>query len=102
MYISENIYIMCFGFFVFAIFTAATIGNFAAMICDEASTKSRVTCVGIGYSLSVIINSFTPVINLQMTKILGTSAAPSFFIMICVGISLVTLYKMKDKQIYDS
>ena len=100
LFLTGNIYLVILAYLVFGLFVAISIGTFVAIIVDQAAENCRVTTVGLSHSIAVVFGSFTPVINEYLIYTLNTNIAPALYIIFCVIISLLCLFKMKNIQVY--
>lgn len=98
MFLTKNLLFMAIGYTIFAILTCMAAAFSPAIIVPQASKKCRVSTVGLGVSFSVIFGSFIPAINELLKKITYIDISPSFLISACALISLITLYKLKNKE----
>ena len=86
------------GYAVFGIFVACSVGTFVAIITSQTHQNCRVSIIAISHSIAVILGSLTPTINELLIKITKISVAPSFYVIVCVGVSLFCLRNMSDNQ----
>jgi len=72
---------------------AAYMGPLPALMSDMFPTRMRTTGLSVSYSFGVaIFGGFAPFINAWLVQTTGTKVAPSFYLMIAAGISLLGLF----------
>ena len=98
MFLTKDLSVMVFSYIVFALLTCIAAAFSPAIIVPQASKKCRTSTVGLGVSCSVIFGSFIPSINELLKKITHIDVAPAFLISLCALVSLVALYKLKNKD----
>ncbi len=71
---------------------AIYLGALPALMAELFPTRIRTTGLAVSYSLAVaVFGGFTPVINASLIELLGTYAAPSFYLMAASIVSLVAM-----------
>jgi MFS transporter, MHS family, proline/betaine transporter len=71
---------------------AIYLGALPALMAELFPTRIRTTGLAVSYSLAVaVFGGFTPVINASLIELLGTYAAPSFYLMAAAIVSLVAM-----------
>ena len=98
--LSDSFISVVIGFIIFSFVLTIVLAVYSPIICDEANINCRVSVLGIGYTLIVVIGSFTPMVNQVLVRFFQSSIAPAFYIIIASAIALITLYTLKDKQIF--
>jgi MHS family proline/betaine transporter-like MFS transporter len=71
---------------------AIYLGALPALMAELFPTRIRTTGLAVSYSLAVaVFGGFTPVINASLIELLGTYAAPSFYLMAAAVVSLIAM-----------
>jgi MFS transporter, MHS family, proline/betaine transporter len=72
---------------------AIYLGALPALMAELFPTRIRTTGLAVSYSLAVaLFGGFTPVINASLIELLGTYAAPSYYLMAASIVSLVAIW----------
>jgi MFS transporter, MHS family, proline/betaine transporter len=77
---------------ILGVLMAGYAGATPALMCDLFPTRTRTTGLSISYSFGVMIfGGFAPFIVQWLIKATGSALAPSFYVMLAAGISLIAL-----------
>jgi len=99
-------YFLAFGSLFFVILSCAimTLGlatlaaSYAPLFLKECPIEHRVSILGIAFSLSVLIGSFTPSINHALSLLLGSQMAPVIYFIFSLIMSYIILNNTKLKS----
>ena len=82
--------------FTFGMILALYLGVLPSYICEQTKTKLRVSTVAIGYNLSLTLFGGTaPMINMLLIHWTQSAYAPSYYLMLTAGVSLIAVITMK-------
>lgn len=98
LFLSESLYIMIVGYFLFAILTSIVCSTIPAVIIPQVSKTCRVSTIGIAVGLSTILGSFIPLANESIKAISETPISPSILIVITAFVSFAVLFFMENKE----
>ena len=98
-------YCLAFGSLFFVILSCAimTLGlatlaaSYAPLFLKTCPVEHRVSILGIAFSLSVLIGSFTPSINHTLSLLLNSQMAPVIYFIVSLIMSYVILNHRKLK-----
>ena len=97
MIIYGGIVVKIIGAILLGIAAASIVGTFVPLIVEQAKNECRVSTVGLGHGLSILIfGSTAPVINEVLISVFKSGLAPSYYIVLLAFLSLVTLFYMQS------
>jgi MHS family proline/betaine transporter-like MFS transporter len=77
---------------IFGVLIAAYHGSIPALMSELFPTRTRTTGLSISYAFGVMIfGGFAPFIVSWLIEATGSKLAPSFYLMLAAGISLIAL-----------
>ncbi len=78
---------------IFAFFEAALLGTVATTLVEIFPARIRFTAVSLGYNLAIaLFGGSAPFLSELLMKATGNHLMPAFYLMVCSGLSFLTIF----------
>lgn len=95
----KNDALIMIGLTGFALFGAAMLGVFGALLAELFPTRSRFTCIAFTYNISFALFAGTaPLVSLYLIHLTKNTLSPSFYLMVIALISLLLILGSKETR----
>jgi MHS family proline/betaine transporter-like MFS transporter len=86
-----------FGQLIFGVFIGIFLGAYGAANVEQFQREVRCTGLAVAYNLAVgIFGGTTPLIATWLIRETGDPISPAYYLMACVGVSIVALFFVKE------